>query len=135
VLLQIVAKLIAQARKLCEQGATNGDLARAFGVAISTIKSWRAVQPEFQAAVKVGKQIADDRAEQALYERAVGYDYDDGTKRGKPVIKHMPPDVGALRTWLFNRRPDRWKDKAEITTRSGGWADRTPDEMLGHQVA
>jgi hypothetical protein len=78
-----------------------------------------------------GKAVADERAEQALWERAVGYDYDDGTtSKGKPIVRHMPPDVGALRTWLFNRRPDRWKEKVEITDRrGGGWADRPPDEI------
>jgi hypothetical protein len=124
----------AQAKKLCERGATNGDLARFFKVAISTIQWWRARYEDFSVAVRLGKQVADERAEQALFERAVGYDYDDGTSRGKPVLRHMPPDVGALKVWLFNRRPDRWKEKVEITDRRGGWADKSPLEIKREMV-
>jgi hypothetical protein len=100
------------------------------------IKVWlRAANPEFFAAVRLGKQIADDRAEQALYERAVGYDYDDGiTSKGKPIIRHMPPDVGALRTWLYNRRPDRWRDKIEVT-QTGTLSDLPSIEIKKRLVA
>ena len=31
-----------------------------------------------------------------------------------PIVEHIPPDVGALKMWLGNRRPNSWKDKQEI---------------------
>jgi hypothetical protein len=65
-------------------------------VTIKTIRQWRIQFEAFGAAVRVGKAIADERAEQALYERAIGYDYDVDIGRGKTVVKHMPPDVTAL---------------------------------------
>jgi hypothetical protein len=52
---------------------------------------------------------------------------------GKPVvsdyfIEHIPPDIGAIKLWLLNRRPDRWREKVEVAN-TGGLIDRTPDEI------
>jgi hypothetical protein len=95
---------------------------------VSTIKLWRLQYEDFSAAVRLGKQIADERAEQALYERAIGYDYDVDIGRGKFVIRHIPPDVGALKVWLYNRRPDRWKEKVDLPDMSN-MSDRSPLEI------
>jgi hypothetical protein len=116
------------AKKLCEEGATNGDLARAFRVNVSTIKEWCARYEAFSTATRVGKAIADDLVERALFQRCIGYDFDFDLGRGRSVIRHLPPDVSAIRLWLFNRRPARWKEKVEVE-RTGGWADRSPDEI------
>jgi hypothetical protein len=120
-------------KKLCERGATNGELARFFKVSVFTIKYWRAQYEDFSAAVRVGKQIADERVEQALYERAIGYDFDDGTA-DKSVIRHIPPDIAAIRLWLFNRRPDKWRDKIEIENTSGV-SDLSREEIKRLMVA
>jgi hypothetical protein len=98
------------AKAMCERGATNGDLAHFFNVTVKTIRQWRLQYEAFGTAVKIGKAVADERVEQALYERAIGYDYDVDIGRGKSVVKHVPPDIAAMKVWLFNRRPDRWKD-------------------------
>jgi hypothetical protein len=97
------AQFSEQAKKLCLRGATNADLARFFKVSVFTIRQWRLQYEDFSTAVRVGKAIADQRVEEALFERAVGYDYDCDLGRGKSVIKHVPPDVGAIKLWLFNR--------------------------------
>ena len=64
-----------------------------------------------------GKQEVDEKVENALLKRALGYTYDevketyDGdqlTKR-QVVTKHVPADVGAMIFWLKNRRPQDWK--------------------------
>ena len=54
------------------------------------------------------------------YQRAVGYSYDavkinqyEGAAVITPYVEHVPPDVGAQKLWLTNRRPDQWRDKAE----------------------
>jgi hypothetical protein len=67
---------------------------------------------DFFTAVRMGKAVADELVEQALFERATGWG-------------DLPTDVGAIRTWLFNRRPDRWREKVAIE-RTGGSADRSP---------
>jgi hypothetical protein len=77
---------------------------------------------------RLGKQIADERAGQALYERAISYDYDVDIGRGKSIVRHIPPDVTALKVWLFNRRPDKWKEKVDLPG-IGSMADRSPEEI------
>jgi hypothetical protein len=64
-----------QAKKLCELGAIDADLADAFAVSTRTIWRWMVQHKDFCQAVKVGKKAADDRVERALYQRAVGYSF------------------------------------------------------------
>jgi hypothetical protein len=125
------------AKELCERGATNADLARFFKVSVFTIRQWRLQYEDFSTAVRVGKRAADDRVEESLYQRAIGYDFDTvkvfRDKNGKPAlsepyIEHIPPDVEACKWWLRNRRPDRWRDKIEVEQRSS-MADRSPEEI------
>jgi hypothetical protein len=103
-------------------------LARFFGVSVFTIRAWRIQYEEFAIAMHVGKRAADDRVEEALFQRCVGYDFDFDLGRGKSVIRHVVPDVSAIRLWLFNRRPDRWRDKIQVEQTSN-WADRSPQEI------
>jgi hypothetical protein len=109
-----------QAKLLCERGATDSELADFFRVSITTVKTWAAVHAEFLAALKLGKDCADDRVERSLYQRAVGYTFDTVTifaptiARNAAVIEHRehcPPDVGAQKLWLTNRRRDAWKER------------------------
>ncbi|MGH6614280.1 helix-turn-helix domain-containing protein [Sphingomonas sp.] len=108
---------IRQAQELYAQGLTDRELAEAFGVSRSTIFRWRAAYPEFAEATKLGKDVADDRVEHALYERAIGYEEEAvriyrpaGTE--DPVIvrykREVRPDAGAALQWLRARRPGRW---------------------------
>ena len=70
----------------------------------------------------VNKEVADARVESALYKRAIGYEYTetskevgpDGTKT-KTTTKQVAPDVTAQIYWLNNRRPDRWRNKQDIS--------------------
>jgi hypothetical protein len=67
---------VKQAEKLCKLGATDLDLAGFFEVDVSTIWRWATKYPEFRSALKSGKEVADDRVERSLYQRAVGYSHD-----------------------------------------------------------
>jgi hypothetical protein len=111
-----------QARKLCELGATDADVAEFFGVADRTIYRWQAQHDEFCQALKAGKVAADDRVERSLYHKACGYSFDAvkifmpaGAK--KPVLvpyrEHVPPDTTACIFWLKNRRPVLWREKVD----------------------
>lgn len=109
-----------QARKLCELGATDIELADFFSVDVRTIYNWKHAHEEFFQAVLVGKDALDDRVERSLYQRAVGYTFESEkvfNYQGEIVRagtrEHVPPDSGAALNWLKNRRPDKWRDKFE----------------------
>lgn len=110
-----------QARKLCEFGATDIELADFFKVNVATIYRWRNSHPEFCEAVKVGKDACDDRVERSLYQRAVGYTFESekvfqfqGQIVRAETREHVPPDAPAALNWLKNRRGEVWRDKQDI---------------------
>lgn len=87
------------------------------GVSRSAFWGWYRQSEELRKACAVSKEIADYTVENALYRRAVGYDYEEkvyelieGEVRLTKIFeKHLPPDVKAIMHWLFNRRPDVWR--------------------------
>lgn len=120
---------VQQAQKLVQLGATDADLADFFDVAISSISLWKVKYQEFSEALKLGKESADKRVEEALYNRAMGYSHEDtdirvieGQVVVTPIIKHYPPDTTAAIFWLKNRKPVEWRDKVqqEISGPDGG---------------
>jgi hypothetical protein len=110
---------------LCARGATDDDLAAAFGVVKQTIYTWKGAHPAFAAAFSA-KDTADDAVERALYERAVGYEHEavklfnhNGSVIEAPYVERYAPDVQAIRLWLINRRPKQWRDRQETTHEVG----------------
>jgi hypothetical protein len=121
-----------QARKLCELGATDKDLAEFFKVKYRTIQNWKIDHEEFLHSLKLGKDIPDQNVERSLYQRATGYSHPDTDIKvvdGKivrtEVTKHYPPDTTAMIFWLKNRKPKDWRDKQEVELQvNGSLADR-----------
>ena len=116
------------AHGLAQQGATDREIAEDLGIDVATYYRWRHSHPEFREAVRLGKEAADDRVEAALYHRAVGYRHDaikimqSGDRViVEPYVEHVPPDIGAIKMWLVNRRGDKWRDKqaTEVTGKDG----------------
>lgn len=111
----------AQAKKLCQLGATDQELADFFDVAKKTISRWKHAHPEFHKALTVGKEVADERVKRSLYMRAVGYEHDavkiflskEGVPIYAPYTEHCPPDTTACIFWLKNREPDKWREKQD----------------------
>ena len=103
---------------LCARGATDADLALAFGKTRMTIQAWCSEHPEFGAAILHGKAaVFDPKVERALAERAIGYSIDteeikviDGEVVRVSTRKHFPPDTTACIFWLKNRHPEAWRD-------------------------
>lgn len=108
-----------QAKKLCQLGATDMELADFFEVDVRTIYRWKNAHEKFCQAVTCGKGAADERVERAFYNRAVGYSHPAvkifmPAGAAQPVyaeyIEHVPPDPGAAFNWLKNRKPSEWRD-------------------------
>ena len=104
------------AERLCRNGATDIEVADILGISVRTFYRWCLLHDEFTAAVRVGKDAADDRVERALYQRSVGYDYTaekivtpkGGGPVAVPYTVHVPADVRAALHWLAIRRPRPW---------------------------
>lgn len=110
-----------QARKLCELGATDIEIADFFEVSDRTVYRWQIKYPDFCQALKAGKEIADDRVERSLYHKATGYSFDsekifqnNGEIVRAPFREHIAPDTVSMIFWLKNRRPEQWREKAEV---------------------
>ncbi|GIP57900.1 transposase [Paenibacillus woosongensis] len=129
-------------------GLIDEDIAKKLGVAYSTFRTYRDKFPALSAALKKGKEMADIEVENALFKRAVGYQYDEVTREAvkdidpetgdvitkmvetKRVTKEVQPDVTAQIFWLKNRRPEVWRDKQEI--KHSGQVDSEVEIIIGN---
>lgn len=110
-----------QAYKLCLLGMTNEEMASFFEVNITTFKRWLAGVDDFRAAVLRGREPADAEISVSLYKRAKGYSHPDvhiSTYQGEvietPIVKHYPPDTGAITLWLTNRQRGKWQSVQRV---------------------
>lgn len=109
-------------------GLTDLQIAQNIGIAYSTFRTWRDKYPALSAALKNEKQIADRNVENALYKRAIGYEfiekrvskeqfYNVVTGRIEELTKtvttnkHVSPDSTAIIYWLKNRKPAEWRER------------------------
>jgi hypothetical protein len=101
----------AQARKLCQLGVTDIELADFFSVTTQTLRTWRAGYKEFSYAMRIGQEEADQRVQRSFYQRACGYERDAIRIINSTIVRyreHVPGNVAAQLKWLAARRPDRW---------------------------
>lgn len=102
-------------------GYTFQDIANKIGIAVSTLRGWRAQYPEFDEALKRGREIIDYKVENALLKSALGYKTKEvkvtTTMRYGKVVetvkevtdRKQAPNVSAIQCWLYNRLPNKWK--------------------------
>lgn len=111
-----------QAMKLAQLGATDQEIADFFEVDVRTIYRWKHEHDEFCQALKAGKDVADDRVERSLYQKAIGYEQDEVKifmpgNASEPVYApfraKIAPDTTAAIFWLKNRRSQQWRDKQD----------------------
>lgn len=117
-------------------GLTDVDIAKNLDVALSSFSEYKNQYPELKEALKRNKDEADVIVENALYKRAIGFEYDEITQEplynpvtGEPILdekgepkiavtkivrKMVNPDTTAQIFWLKNRRPAAWRDKQEV---------------------
>lgn len=114
--------------ELARSGYTDKEISQYLGVAYSSFRLFLKKNSDFSAAIKKAKSKADITVENALFKRAIGFDYveevleyvpgrgDEQTKvkTVRKIKKHIVPDVTAQIFWLKNRRPEKWRDKQNI---------------------
>lgn len=127
---------------LAVKGATDQEIADAFGVSARTINRWKRDHASFLKKMGVGKAAADAKVEAALFKRAVGYEVEDSETlsetdasgqqkplRVKRTKKHIPPDTMAAMYWLNNRarKSGEWSQKQDVSLSFG---DRQQDVII-----
>lgn len=128
-----------QLKKLVLSGWDDSQVSDFFGVTTISLYNYKLKYPKFFSALKDWKIEADKKVEKSLYQRAIGYTYDEvtyeksnvgglgiklvegeieqikhtDTAKVKIVVKQVAPDVIAQIFWLKNRQPSEWRDKTE----------------------
>lgn len=123
---------------LCLAGFIDKQIAEVFEVSEVTLRSWKKKRPQFLMAMRKGKAIADAKVAHSLFNRAIGMTVEesrevigaDGKSIWLKTIKHLPPDVSAIKFWLKNRQPDKWKENFGVTDGQGGGFNLVIHECL-----
>ena len=130
---------------------TDAELAGRMGITRSTLARWKKDNSDISDAISRGRTDAHAcvEVEETLFRRATGYtvpvkkamkvktvQYDETTGRRisetEEIVEaieeqHVPADVGAIRFYLTNRAPERWKNKVEM---EGGIQGETFEDYL-----
>lgn len=155
-----VYTLKPEAREVLEawgrKGLTKDEIAQNMGISRSTLSAWTKKCTDISDAIKNARAYACARVENALFKKAVGYEYvqqrpikvkksqyENGrkVKEEEEVIMVdetviVPPDLGAVIFYLTNRLPEDWQNNRqyipdEKTENSGIVFLRE----LGHNIA
>ena len=119
---------ISDIRKAVESGATDKEIAKAFGIAESTLYKYKKEKPEFSEAFARGREKVVIDIKAALLKKALGYEYEEEKRVGKKdkdgenIIlvekyrKHQPPSETAAAMLLRNYDAE-WRDNDSATAR------------------
>lgn len=107
-------------------GMTDVQICRNLNIAKRTFVKYLETEEELRQVLAKGRGGAESEIENALFKRAIGYEYTEvheervlvkdpitGESNYKMVVtkkikKHNPPDVSAIKYWLEHRDPKRW---------------------------
>lgn len=140
-------KMIKQSRDLVLMGYTHEKIAEFFEVSVGSIYHWKSMYKDFSEALNTDRDSYDSKVVRSLYETAIGYNYiekkkevektEDGKTRTKitRIKKHVAPNVGAIKTWLYNRRPGEFKPEAALSSQGGGERPPAPPLNITYTVA
>ncbi len=137
---------IRQLEQWASLGLSKFEIAEKMGVGVKTLEKYKQQYKEIGEALDKGKSSADDKVENALLKRALGYEYTEvyhervlNKETGeyefvltKEVTKDVKPDISAQLFWLKNRRPEQWRDKKEIEVEStiNTTSDLSDEELM-----
>ena len=128
---------LARIQGWARDGLTEADIAHNMHVGASTLRQWKNKYSAISVALRTGKDSADRIVENALYKSAIGYrvkvkkpvrirkvEYDPVTGKKTTEVDtwqaveeelYIQPQVTAQIFWLKNRKPEQWRDKADMT--------------------
>lgn len=104
-------------------GLMDKEIAETFGVTKKCFLVWQETHKELRDVLNDARNLADARVANALYQRAVGYNYTEdktyfdretGSLEIVKVEKHCIADVTAQKAWLQSRRPKQWREAKDL---------------------
>jgi AcrR family transcriptional regulator len=93
--------MLPTAKILSEQGLSVPQIAQKLGIHPSTLYRYMATDDVFCNAIKMGKDLAVQMVEDSLMTLCLG-------------TSDAPPSFPAVKFFLTNRDPDRWRERAEL---------------------
>ena len=117
------------------QGFSMGKIAKLMGIARSTLYEWSKKEPDIKDALSRARAVSVDSVENALFKKCRGYnatvkkviklkkmDYNDDGKLIRAYEEpceveeevHVQADTAAMKFYLTNMRPEKWKANATI---------------------
>ena len=128
---------LARIQGWARDGLIAKEIAHNMHIGETTLRRWRAQYPAIENALRTGRDSADRIVENALYKSATGYrvtvkkpvrvrrvEYDPVTGKKTAELDtwqaveeevYIQPQVTAQIFWLKNRKPEQWRDKADMT--------------------
>lgn len=123
-----------------QAGLTLAQIAKNLDVSPRSVNYWAVKYPDFAAAMKVGRDVANREVVGSLFKRANGYTYDEVTRERMPIVdketgevtyglvetkrvtKEVAADTTAMIFWLCNRMKEEWchVNRVEFTGADGG---------------
>ena len=103
------------------KGLTEKEVCDNLGITVTSLANYKNKYPEVKEALLNTRDDTVAQVENALFMRAIGYEYEeeevitnpDGGVRIKKVRKQMAPDVTAQIFILKNRSSQEWRDRRE----------------------
>lgn len=134
---------VTKVLEMAERGATDVEIADSFDVSVRTLYRWKAEHEDFCQALKIAKEVADERVERSLYQRALGFECEavkifcskDGEVTKVPYREIVAPDTTACIFWLKNRQSEKWRDKTDLNMTGGLNITNLTDEELAAKLA
>lgn len=141
---------LAEVRDWAMRGVRDKDIASNLAIAYSTFRGYIAKHSELAKALSVSKNAADAVVANSFYDKCRDRVVDiptaqvveretigaDGTKKKTLSVEvvdvptFIPADVRAQKTWLFNRRPDEWRQKVEAEMSGDVKVEIISDEVV-----
>jgi len=148
----------ALAKAFYERGLSDQEVAAELGISFMTIYSWCKKWPKFDLARKQGKEHPNALVVNALFKKALGFEYEEVTKEpvrtetlqgkrgpGRPrkteyevtkiIKKQAAPDTNAIELWVLNKLKKDWKSKQTVEIEGGlninmAAVEMTPEERI-----